>query len=62
MQPDWARTARDASQEAGVAFFFKQWGDHAPGANGTMVRVGKKRAGRILDGRTYDEWPNDDRK
>jgi protein gp37 len=50
---------------------FKQWGDWAPVAqtlrpgessignrvrNG-MIRVGKKRAGRALDGRTWDEYP-----
>lgn len=26
MHPDWARTIRDECQEAGVPFFFKQWG------------------------------------
>ena len=35
---------RDQRARAGVTFFFKQWG----GKN-------KKRAGRLLDGRTYDE-------
>jgi protein gp37 len=46
MHPDWVRDIRDQCQEAGVAFFFKQWGG-----------VNKKRAGRILDGRTWDEMP-----
>lgn len=27
MHPDWARSLRDQCQEAGVPFFFKQWGD-----------------------------------
>lgn len=31
MHPDWARTLRDLCAANGVAFFFKQWGAHAPG-------------------------------
>ena len=46
MQPDWARDVRDQCQAAGVPFHFKQWGG-----------VFKKRNGRILDGRTWDEVP-----
>ncbi len=42
----WVWDIRQQCQEAGVAFFFKQWG----GAN-------KKKAGRKLGGRTYDEMP-----
>ena len=30
MHPDWARSLRDQCQAAGVAFFFKQWGEWAP--------------------------------
>lgn len=32
MHPDWARSARDQCVSASVPFFFKQWGDLAPGA------------------------------
>jgi protein gp37 len=46
MSSDWVKSIRDQSIEAGVAFFFKQWGG-----------VRKKKTGRILDGRTYDEFP-----
>jgi protein gp37 len=46
MDPAWAIDIRDQCARAGVAFFFKQWG----GKN-------KKKAGRTLDGRTYDEMP-----
>lgn len=46
LEPDWARSIRDQCAEAGVAFFFKQWGG-----------VRKKAAGRVLDGRTWDEMP-----
>ncbi len=46
MQPDWAREVRDACAAQGVPFHFKQWGG-----------VHKKAAGRVLDGRTWDEWP-----
>lgn len=46
MDPAWARDIRDQCARAGVPFFFKQWGG-----------VNKKRAGRVLDGRTWDEMP-----
>lgn len=46
MDPAWAREIRDQCQAARVPFFFKQWG-------GTR----KKRTGRLLDGRTWDEVP-----
>jgi protein gp37 len=46
MDPAWARDLRDQCRTAKVPFFFKQWG----GKN-------KKQAGRILDGRTWDEMP-----
>jgi len=98
MHPEWARSLRDQCQAAGVAFFFKQWGEwghalHMPGVEGVsaataktghwahphryrihggpedgqcfesladdhlMMRVGKARAGRLLDGRTWDQMP-----
>lgn len=70
MHPAWARSLRDQATSAGVAFHFKQWGEHAPGPvpSGSMparifsddvavYRVGKKAAGRLLDGRTWDEFP-----
>jgi protein gp37 len=46
MEPDWVREIRDVCLAQGVPFFFKQWG-------GTR----KKRTGRILDGRSWDEMP-----
>lgn len=46
MHPDWARAIRDQCQVAGVPFFFKQWGG-----------VNKKSAGRLLDGREWQEMP-----
>jgi len=46
MRPEWAVDIRDRCVAAPVPFFFKQWGG-----------VNKKRAGRILDGRTWDEMP-----
>lgn len=105
MHPEWAMDLRDQCQEAGVAFFFKQWGDWQPRGDEhgcwsvkdsipgkeqrhvfytphpnmhtpvtvlrstphpergeyyhqwMMQRVGKHAAGRILDGRTWDEFP-----
>ena len=46
MKPEWVTDIRDQCQAAGVAFFFKQWGG-----------VHKKRAGRLLEGRTWDDIP-----
>jgi protein gp37 len=46
MKRQWVAEIRDRCQDAGVAFFFKQWG----GAQ-------KDRGGRQLDGRTWDEMP-----
>lgn len=113
MHPDWARSLRDQCNAAGVAFFFKQWGEWGPGsynmATGQAVfrafpnfqtwvnkastwvnggacfdaqgrrckvgadfmrardegtfpvtiihHVGKKAAGRTLDGREWNEMP-----
>lgn len=106
MRPDWARSLRDQCQAAGVAFFFKQWGEWLPmgqsgftawsaenvrnngigkswrgiahfndGAGGPEThrigpcatttlnngdqasRVGKSRAGRLLDGREHNDMP-----
>ena len=46
MLVDWATDIRDQCVAANVPFFFKQWG----GTN-------KKKTGRILEGRTWDEMP-----
>ena len=53
MDTEWARSVRDQCRASGVPFFFKQWGEHGPDGR----RAGKKRAGRLLDGRTWDEAP-----
>ncbi len=85
--PEWFRSTRDQCAEAGVAFFFKQWGewalsdrfeeivasypktkkptvylnsageiDGAPDFKARFLsRVGKKAAGRLLDGRAHDD-------
>ncbi|WP_372394021.1 DUF5131 family protein (plasmid) [Azospirillum sp. HJ39] len=92
--PDWVRTLRDQCSAATVPFFFKQWGEWAPGEcaqhaatriertadlindewhygslspqasrelhrddEPDLYRLGKKAAGRLLDGRTWDEVP-----
>lgn len=46
MKEQWVRDIRDACLTSQVPFFFKQWGG-----------VIKKRAGRILEGRTWDQMP-----
>ena len=94
MHPEWARSIRDQCAAAGVPFFFKQWGEWAPGEAiagapsrteetatwfadrwdfervtvrmseqmhrddaPDLYRIGKKRAGDLLDGRQHHEWP-----
>lgn len=58
MHPDWARSLRDQCQAAGVPFHFKQWGAWCPGDQvDELVLRSKKQAGRLLDGRTWDELP-----
>ncbi len=47
VQAEWVTNIRDQCVSARVAFFFKQWG----GRN-------KKAAGRLLDGRTWDQMPD----
>jgi protein gp37 len=59
--PNWFRTVRDQCSSAEVPFFFKQWGEYLTheidGVATARVRVGKKRAGRLLDGRKHDAMP-----
>lgn len=71
MHPDWVISLRDQCKVADISFFFKQWGEFWPGEKGrlyrgnmldytdgqTMVRTGKKKAGRLLDGKVYNEFP-----
>lgn len=53
MRLDWVRSIRDQCVAADVPFFFKQWGERD--ARGR--RVGKHAAGRLLDGREWNEFP-----
>ena len=70
MHPDWARSIRDQCQAFDVPFLFKQWGEWMPDAKGiyrnvqslfygeeVMHRVGKKTAGRLLDGVEWSQYP-----
>ncbi len=54
MQPDWVRSLRDQCKAARVPFLFKQWGRY----NNIGLPVGKKKAGRELDGVTHTEFPS----
>lgn len=61
MHPDWPRKMRDQCAAAGIPFFFKQWGEWEPGdgdcAGQQFYKVGKKAAGRTLDGKIHDAMP-----
>jgi protein gp37 len=49
VDPQWVTEIRDQCVDGGIAFFFKQWGG-----------VQKKKTGRSLEGRTWDQMPVDD--
>jgi protein gp37 len=53
MNIEWARSVRDQCRNAGVSFFFKQWGAH----DEEGVRRGKAASGRTLDGVVWEELP-----
>ncbi|MFA6019773.1 MAG: phage Gp37/Gp68 family protein [Rhodospirillales bacterium] len=73
MHPDWVRSIRDQCDDAGVPFYFKQWGEFSPYVDvadlkthriakkeigdGKMRRVGKAKAGHLLDGVEHLEVP-----
>jgi len=74
MAPEWAQDVRDRCRDAGIFYFFKQWGEFFPRSqwehNPLLVlpgddraqeleRVGKKKAGRALDGVIYNALPWD---
>jgi protein gp37 len=78
MHPDWVRSIRDNCHEAGIPFFFKQWGEWWPGEIGRLYdvdtnnttgwtdgqssyRIGRKEAGRLLDGVEWNEYPTEDK-
>ncbi len=69
MQADWVRSLRDQCKFASVPFLFKQWGEWAPNwlndnddqkieGSEWMDKMGKKSAGRLLDGVLHDAFPN----
>ncbi|MBC8372451.1 MAG: DUF5131 family protein [Phycisphaerae bacterium] len=46
MREEWVLDIKEQCELHGIPFFFKQWGD-----------VKKKKAGRLLQGRTWDQMP-----
>lgn len=71
-RPEWARALRDQCKSAGVPFTWKQWGQWLPfdqrqagqfsnsvafNRNSWAWSVGKKIAGRVLDGEIHNELP-----
>ena len=68
MQPDWVRSIRDQCDAMSVPFLFKQWGEFAPNwyidddggkipGSEWIDKMGKKAAGRMLDGAQHDGYP-----
>lgn len=72
-EPDWYRGLRNQCTDNSVPFHFKQWGEWAPltavpkqdlprtldrnSWSEPLARFGKKRSGRMLDGKIWDEFP-----
>lgn len=54
MNPFWAHSLRDQCENNGVAFFFKQWGEH----NYKGDKVGKIAAGKELGGKILQAFPS----
>jgi protein gp37 len=73
MNPKWVEVLCQQAEQLGAAFHFKQWGHWSPVENPTMREhiiaegihgeevimepVGKKKAGRLFRGRTWDGMP-----
>ncbi|HEY6815983.1 MAG TPA: phage Gp37/Gp68 family protein [Croceibacterium sp.] len=69
--PSWFLSLLNECMTADIPFHFKQWGDWGPGQGlnlakarsaaaedgTTMLRLGKKATGRVLDGTTWDGLP-----
>ena len=66
--PEWFRAMRDDCARANVAFLFKQWGEYhpitrtdgiheSPFGGHQLIRIGKKNAGRLLDGIEHNGFP-----
>lgn len=53
MNAEWVAALKASALRNGLAFHFKQWGEF----DASGARVGKKQAGRILDGGTWDARP-----
>ncbi len=68
-QAEWFRSLRDQARKAGVPFLFKAWGEyglnwfnddagHKISDSEWMDKMGKKAAGRLLDGREWNGVPS----
>jgi protein gp37 len=69
LHPEWVQDIRDRCLENGTAYFHKQWGEFCHPAQmpedtkgsgsflDDLVRVGRKNAGRLLDGRIWSQFP-----
>ena len=55
MEREWVTNIRDQVIRAKIPFFFKQWGTYGPDG----VKRSKKRNGRLLDGKIYNEFPEE---
>ncbi|MDD3465579.1 MAG: phage Gp37/Gp68 family protein [Campylobacterales bacterium] len=72
MHPDWVASIKAQCEAAGVAFFFKQWGEYITlpvgklvtgytykyfGDGRQAVKIGTKNTGHLIDGKEYREYP-----
>ena len=59
VHPAWVRTIRDRCTDAGIAFYFKQWGEWAPGHSHGEGEDGPGDRFVNLDGTTGWVWYNE---
>lgn len=58
MKPDWARGLRDQCQQAGVPFFFKQWGEWLPESDSHGLWPERPNGDLIPNARQVHLWPD----
>ena len=54
MKPEWVKNIKKQCEDHNVFFFFKQWGGWGPDGK----KRAKRKNGRILFGRTWDNMPD----
>jgi len=57
MHPDWVSSLLGQSHLLAIPFFFKGWGEWLYYNNSSAHKLGKKKSGRMIDGKEYLQYP-----